>query len=309
MVAVSIIIPTYNRSNSIIDSVESVLRQTFDDFEVIVVDDCSSDNTVELLSKVADPRLRTIVHDRNKGAGAARNTGIRAATGKYIAFQDSDDEWLPTKLAKQVAVLKEKCAGWVAVYCGMLVVRDINWHKEQRTNVRYLPQDWLKKPGGDLHEGLLEHSFISTQTLVVRRDALHTAGEFDETLPALEDWDYIIRIAQVGKIAFVDEPLVLQRFSHDSITRHERRRVAAHLQILQKIEKQVARSSSLMSSHYYTLSGSYRDLGDQASAMKYIRRCIALQPFRVKYLLAAAYLTLLTAKNILHRNGQSGTRQ
>lgn len=301
MVTCSVIIPTFNRSHSIIESVNSVLRQTFGDLEVIVVDDCSSDDSAKLVSAIEDPRVRLIVHDARGGASAARNTGMRAATGRFVAFQDSDDEWLPTKLAKQLAVLQAKSAGWVAAYCGMLVVRDLDHCEGARTRIRYIPDSRLTALEGNLAEAVTAKSFISTQTLILRRDALHKIGEFDESLSGLEDWDFILRVARVGMIAFVDEPLVLQRFSSDSITRSKQNRVDAHVRIMEKLASDTGHLPAGMGRHYYTISGGYRVVGDYAASLQYIRRSIAAEPQRVKYWIAAVYVMLLLAKSWLAR--------
>ena len=108
---VSVIIPTYNRAHLVGRAIRSVLNQTYQDFEIIVVDDGSTDNTEEVVKSFNDPRIRYIRHEKNRGGSAACNTGIRAARGEYIAFQDSDDEWLPEKLEKQMQVFENTPTG------------------------------------------------------------------------------------------------------------------------------------------------------------------------------------------------------
>ena len=105
---VSIIIPTYNRAHLIDRSIQSVLNQTYQDFELIVVDDGSTDNTEDIIRQFQekDKRIKYIKHDKNKGGSAARNTGIKNSRGEYIAFQDSDDEWFPEKLEKQIEIIE-----------------------------------------------------------------------------------------------------------------------------------------------------------------------------------------------------------
>lgn len=302
MVQVSVVIPTFNRSSTVLESVNSVLRQSFQDFEIIIVDDCSSDNTLDMLSDIDDGRIRIIKHERNQGAGAARNTGIRTAQGEFVAFQDSDDEWLPTKLAKQLAVLKSKGPDWPAAYCGMLIVRGINQQESARTRVWYIPDDRPTALDGDLVQPLIANSFISTQTLIVRRDALQTVGEFDESLPALEDWDFTLRIAQVGKIAFVDEPLVLQRFSANSITRSEPKRVKAYIRIFEKMKESLPLSPAVINDHNYSISGGLRRLGDLGTASRYALSCVYSSPFQLKYWASFLYIVGLILKSRLTPN-------
>src|SRR4030042_5052103 len=107
MPTVSIIIPTYNRAHLVMRAINSVLDQSFQDFEIIIVDDASRDNTEKMVSGIRDKRIFYIRHEKNRGGSAARNTGIKQARGEYIAFLDSDDEWLPEKLEKQLKVLEQ----------------------------------------------------------------------------------------------------------------------------------------------------------------------------------------------------------
>jgi len=116
--SVSVVIPTYNRLGTLPRALESVLRQTYDDIEVIVVDDCSADGSWEYLQSISDPRLRVVRHETNRGGSAARNTGIKAARADLIAFQDSDDEWLVTKLATQIEEYRRvNSSEFGAIYC------------------------------------------------------------------------------------------------------------------------------------------------------------------------------------------------
>ena len=129
---ISVIIPTYNRAHLISRSAKSVLAQTYPDFELIIVDDGSGDNTEEIIEALADPRIRYLRHESNRGVSAARNTGIRAARGDYIAFQDSDDEWLPQKLEKQLGLFEQDNRGDLGlVLCEHLSVNEAKqtaWH-------------------------------------------------------------------------------------------------------------------------------------------------------------------------------------
>ena len=230
MPSISVVIPAYNRADTIGLAVGSVLRQTVGDIEVIVVDDASSDGTVAALEAIGDERLRVIRHARNAGGAAARNTGLRAATGDWVAFQDSDDEWLPLKLERQLAALARFGEGdAVGVYCGMIIFGRPDQSGFDPAAVRYWPNPRIRPASfeGDLYRTLLlSGSLISTQTFMGRRAALLQIGGFDESLKALQDWDCFLRIARLGPIAFEPEPLVIQRFSGNSLTRSSRNRGA-----------------------------------------------------------------------------------
>lgn len=114
---VSVVIPTYNRADIITRAVDSVLAQTVDDIEVLIIDDGSTDGTRALIEDIDDSRVRYLAHDTNRGVSAARNTGVEAGRGEYVAFLDSDDEWLPRKLERQLSALDGREEGWIGVYC------------------------------------------------------------------------------------------------------------------------------------------------------------------------------------------------
>lgn len=273
---VSVVIPMYNRASTIGESVASVLRQTYTDFEVIVVDDGSTDESVQVVESIDDPRMRLVRADRNRGAAGARNLGSVAATGTWVAFQDSDDEWLPRKLERQLAVLET--SGADAVYCGMLRLGGFAPRPGLRWRLDYVPDLSVGRVGGDILRTLLNHSLISTQTLVVRRTTLEQLGGFDTDTTPVEDWELAIRLARLGAIEVVDEPLVLQRFSTDSITYNVSKRLEAHLRIVDKASDLFAQHPSLLARAYYTIAGGYRELGDYAKASDFLGRARRADP-------------------------------
>jgi len=186
--------------------VQSVLGQTFADFEVIVVDDCSTDQTKNLVESFRDKRIVYVRHDQNAGPGAARNTGIRRARGQLIAFLDSDDEWLPEKLRLQVEFLKGApssvegvCTGYYLhlVRLGMTVEK-----------VPSRPRSWLEEflvRGCDLTPGT---TFVGTARCFAR------VGLFDEELPRLQDGDWLIRYAKHYQLGLIRKPMA-RVYSHD----------------------------------------------------------------------------------------------
>jgi glycosyltransferase involved in cell wall biosynthesis len=289
--SVSVVIPAFNRVATIFGAVESVLRQTFSDFELLVVDDGSSDDTLSALRTVGDARIRLLANPRNMGPGAARNTGIREARGQWIAFQDSDDEWMPTKLEEQmarIAALGETC---VAAYCGMTIVGKPGAQGGNARVERYFPDSSVGQREGNLLEALLRTSLISTQTLIARRDALEALGGFDENLPALEDWDCALRLAPLGSIAFVDRPLVRQFFSENSITRNRQKWIVAREKVIAKHIDAMARRPALLAEHYRSIAGDKRRVGDNRGAQQAIAKALRATPFDPRLWVIAAYLT------------------
>jgi len=292
---VTVVIPAFNRVGTIRAAVESVLWQSHADFELLVVDDGSSDGTMSILANMTDPRIKLLANPRNMGPSAARNTGIRAARGDWVAFQDSDDEWLPDKLAKQMARITLTGPGCVAAYCGML----IDAPKDGSLGpggVRYYPDASLGVREGNLLEPLLRRSLISTQTLIARRDALLTIGGFDESLPALEDWDCVLQLARLGHFAFVDEPLVKQYFSPNSITRNRAKWALARERVVAKNFDLLRLQPEVLAGHYRSIAGESRRLGNLTGARLAIRKALSARPFDVRLWAIFGYLSIVALK-------------
>lgn len=223
---VSVVVPAYNRARFLADAVASVINQTLTDLEIIVVDDGSTDDTRTVVESLADERIRYVRHDENKGANAARNTGIRLARGRYVAFQDSDDRWDPQKLERQIAACESSAAK--ACFCAF------NRHVGA-TSVK-IPKSSYQIPSGlnDLQRQVTRGSFISCQTLMIDRELVLSVGEFDESLPRLQDWELCLRLAQITPIYFLDEVLVDVTLSDDSISSDLEKYIRSTEQILER---------------------------------------------------------------------------
>src|SRR4030042_1588084 len=195
MPTVSVIIPTYNRAHLLNRAIKSILVQTFGDFEIIIVDDASTDNTERIVKSIDDKRILYIRHENNKGGSAARNTGIRQARGKYIAFLDSDDEWLPEKLEKQLKVFERSTNSVGLVYTGIIK------ESKQRRSVHQSRENTA--------QAILAENYVgTTSTPLIKKECFLKTGLFDETLPSAQDWDMWIRIGQYYEFDFVTEQLV-----------------------------------------------------------------------------------------------------
>jgi glycosyltransferase involved in cell wall biosynthesis len=289
-----VVIPAYQRAATIVAAIDSVLRQTWSDFELIVVDDGSTDGTAAAAATVADPRLRLVRLPANRGAAAARNAGAAQARGRWIAFQDSDDEWLPEKLARQLARLETR-PGAVAAYCGLLTVGALEADGSGRTRILYTPPPETRVVEGRIQPTLLRQNVMSTQTVVVRRDVFLSLGGFDESLPAMEDWEFAIRLAGAGEIAFVDAPLVHQRFSANSLTRNLEKQRRAHALILEKSLPLYAGHPDLLAWQHYVLAGLSRRAGDLAAARRQLARARAVRPAAPRTLARALAMSLYVA--------------
>jgi glycosyltransferase involved in cell wall biosynthesis len=199
---VSIVLPTHNRAALIGRSIRSVLNQTYRDFELIVVDDGSTDATMEEVQRIHDPRVHIIRIAENRGAGAARNVGIRHAAGPFIAFQDSDDEWVPVKLERHMRVF-ETCAPTVGVvYSDMLRIRrDGSTHYHRSPTIT---------PGVlvDPRTRTYQVYKLGIQSTVIRRECFALSGAFNEAFPALEDLELFLRLSRYTQFHHLTTPLV-----------------------------------------------------------------------------------------------------
>jgi glycosyltransferase involved in cell wall biosynthesis len=205
---VSVIIPTYNRGWILKEALDSVLAQDFCDFELIVVDDGSTDDTAEILAGCGPP-VRVLTQP-NRGVSAARNRGLAAARGQLVAFLDSDDLWLPGKLNEQVGFFR---ANPEAVVCQTqeLWIRD---------GVRVNPKERHRKFSGMIFERCLPLCLVSPSAVMIRKCLFDVVGDFDEQLPACEDYDLWLRISCRYPIHLIDTALIVKRGGHvDQLSR------------------------------------------------------------------------------------------
>ena len=219
---ISVVIPTYNRIESIEKSIKSVLSQSYPYLELIVVDDGSCDGTRELFNGLSQPRLRYFRYEDNRGACYARNYGAQRAIGEFIAFQDSDDIWHADKLEKQVAIMKK--TGSDFVFCGMNRV-------SANGKSYYYPVSGFDNGGDALAQFLLENR-AGTQTMLMRREVWEQT-QFDESFKRYQDWDFALRVASRYSMAYVDEALVDSTVSVSSISSS----VSAYPALCQLLEK------------------------------------------------------------------------
>lgn len=195
----SVIIPTYNRAQKVVRAISSVLYQTFTGYEIIVVDDGSTDLTAKTLTSFRPP-VTLVTHEKNAGVSAARNTGIRASSAPLIAFLDSDDYWLPEKLAVQTTFFNTRPE---VVACQT----QERWIRKGRF---VNPGKKHLKPNGYIFEPSLRLCLVSPSAAMVRRSLLGEVGLFDETLPACEDYDLWLRISSRYPIHLLDRELVIR---------------------------------------------------------------------------------------------------
>ncbi len=200
---ISVIIPTYNRGWIIKEAIDSVLAQEYINYELIVVDDGSTDDTHDILNSYQKNFL--VLRQNNKGVSAARNRGFAAASGRFIAFLDSDDIWLPQKLSQQVDFFQSNPD---ALICQTEEI----WI---RNNVRVNPKKRHKKPSGMIFEPSLSLCLVSPSAVMIKKNLFEEVGLFDETLPACEDYDLWLRVSCRHPVHLIDTPLIIKRGGHD----------------------------------------------------------------------------------------------
>ena len=216
---ISIVLPSFNRAHILPKAVESILRQTYKNFELIIVDDGSSDNTCEVVKGFNDDRV-VYVHQENAGACVARNNGIDHARGEYIAFQDSDDVWHEDKLEKQLTTLRN--TGADVVFCRMNRMSD-------GKNVG-LVSDYF-------HEGFLSKEelpmSIGTQTLM-GKSAVFKQEKFDSEMPRFQEFEMLVRVQRSFSIYCMEEPLADYHLQNDSISKRPEKYLRSWNLMLQK---------------------------------------------------------------------------
>ncbi len=230
---VSAVIPTFNRSDLIAHALNSIRHQSYRPIEIVIVDDGSTDNTIDEVrnwsKQYEDSKTLRIrcLSQTNQGANAARNRGVEESHGKFIAFLDSDDQWLPQKLEKQINIL-QKNNNIGGVYCGMRNVDLVTGEKEKISPRAY--------PEGDLLRQLLIHDVTeATSAWVVRKDCFASVGKFDMSLPARQDWDMWIRLSEKFKIGSIPEILVEQgNHPGERVRSKAHREIEAHQTIFRK---------------------------------------------------------------------------
>lgn len=204
---VSVVIPSFNREKTIARAIKSVLNQTYQEIEVIVVDDCSLDNTEFVVNEINDKRIKFIKLSHNSGACAARNVGISIAKGDYIAFQDSDDYWHKDKLEKQIEYMETGKFDFVT--CGFNRISD-----NESIKLGLHPNE---TDSGMLWCELLNNNWISTQTILCKRECFDLIS-FDPQIKRFQDWDLALQASRHFKIGTLNDCLVDVYMQGDSIT-------------------------------------------------------------------------------------------
>ena len=301
MPKVSVVIPAYNTVHFLPQTVKSVLQQTFQDFEIIVVNDGSTDGTELWLSQLEQPQL-TYITQNNQGLPATRNTGIAAAQGAYIAFLDADDLWEPTKLEQQVACLDARPEVG-------LVHTAIRYIDEQNYEINRI---FGVEGDGNVWQKVVVHNPVRCgSTPMVRRDCFATVGVFDPTLTFSEDWDMWIRIAAHYPFATINEPLVSYRQHGTNMTKGYQAIMPNFIKIIERaFENTPAGSESLKQEAYgrayLFAAGRAFGAGDLDESFSLLRQAFDHHP-RLRYTKYSLHLIFQLFRKQWLGRGRSGT--
>lgn len=265
---ISVIIPAFNSEKTIKETIDSVLKQTFTDFEIIVINDGSQDTTLELIEQIKDDRIKVFSFN-NAGGNVSRNRGLKLAVGEFVSFLDADDLWTPDKLESQLADLKNNLSAQVAY----------SWTDYIDENGKFLVRGTHITANGDVYEQLLVSNFLENgSNPLIRRKALIALGGFDESLNAAQDWDMWLRLADQYHFVAIPSVQILYRVTANSLSTNLTRQEKSCLQVMERAYQRrpvIAYNMSRSLAHLY----------------KYLT-CKALQaPFnREKGLVAAKFL-------------------
>ncbi|SMX24251.1 glycosyltransferase family 2 protein [Boseongicola aestuarii] len=232
---VTVILPVYNRSASLYEACKSVLDQSYRNLELIVVDDASTEDLCNVIKALDDPRLTYVRHEKNQGAAAARNTGLALVDSPLIAFQDSDDMWLPGKLEAQVKLLASLPED-VGAVTGGKILYGVNIDRAPgpgRVTYAPTPGRWLR-PEVDQVRHILTENRVSLQNALFRAGCYPEVAWFDPRAKANNDWEFVIRLVQHTKVYEDPEPVVLSFISADSISTNLRKKITGQVRLLKK---------------------------------------------------------------------------
>jgi len=291
---ISVIIPVYNRENLIQSAIKSIVDQTYENLEIIIIDDGSTDCTEEKVKQIKDNRIRYFKNERNMGVSRARNRGIKLSGGEIIALQDSDDQAYPDRLEKQLRLLLSSDIQVGAVYCGMEFY-DSKTGKKIGESLRYV----------DFKENFTQGSYLltpATNNLIIKKSVFDEVGYFDESMYANVDTELAIRVSKQYKFAFVNECLVKVYRFHDQIMSNAKNQILAKEIIFEKhkdfLSNKILYGICKMIANYYILTNDYSKAKEYIlKSFKYKFKIknlfqymgLIVSPFSIKYLFNKKY--------------------
>ena len=251
---VSVIVPVFNRQDYVVETIESIVNQTYKNIELIIINDGSTDDSEKVIRdfQTRYPDVINLINQKNQGQVKARNNGLKEARGEFIAFLDSDDVWLADKIEKQVSLFKDEIG---------LVYSGVQYIDAQGAVIGEERCDHSIR--GSVYEALLVKNRMTGGTVIVKSEALKKVGLFDEALKAAENWDLWLRITKLYKVDFVDEALLQYRKHDGNMSGNNTLMLDATYNLLEKhclnikLEEKVVRSCKIATANYYYRVGIY----------------------------------------------------
>lgn len=262
---VSIIITTFNRPHLLQRAIESVLNQSYKNFELIIIDDCSTDTTQKVVKNYINEKVHYIKNIENKGLSASRNIGIKASRGEYISFLDDDDELLPDKLFSQIELFKTNKYVDV-VYCGSI--------KKYKNFSLINPAKYK----GCLKLSVLNSCPNAVHSLLIKKTCFNRVGLFDENLNALEDWDMWIRLSKFFEFDYVPKNLIIYYIHGSQMSTHLRLKTKAREKLFLKHYDSIVQNKHAHYWHLRKLAGRFALLNEFKRSLKYIIKSILVKP-------------------------------
>ncbi|MBU3957270.1 glycosyltransferase, partial [Patescibacteria group bacterium] len=270
---VSIILPTRNRARLLKKSIESILKQTYLNFELVVIDDGSTDQTPEVVRSFKDKRIRYFRHKKSRGAAAARNMGIKKAKGKLIAFNDDDDIWDKKKLEKQVKAFAKASPEVGVVYTRVKKIKG----KE----IKYFPEEVVGEKGkreGKIQKELFLENFVDLPTAMIKRECFNKVGLFNEKISRYEDWELFLRMSKHFHFKYLSQTLVKSFILPTGLTSKKELALKDSEIIFQKHKKEIKKDKEILAAWQFRLGDLYYHQGKMRKARNSLRQAFNNQP-------------------------------
>lgn len=266
---VSVIITTHNRDSLVGRAIDSVLAQTFEDFELIVVDDASADNTTEVLRYYTDLRVKNLRNSKRLGGPTSRNRGISEAKGQFIAFLDDDDEWYNSKLERQLAKIDGAPTNVALVYSGFIICNENGSITEQKAPLHK----------GDVYKRVLERNFVGGCSVpLIKADCLARAGGFDPGLKSCQDWDLWIRLARIFHFEFVPDVLVRYRHHRNQISSDYSKLIPGRTAVIGKHLPSFQKYPEILVIHLKRMGKLHAINGTYRESLRWFGRALSTRP-------------------------------
>jgi len=280
---ISVIIPTYNRGKLIVQCIDSVLNQSYPVNEIIVIDDNSTDDTIKRLNKFKK-NLIILKTEKQSGAQTARNIGIKATKSDWIAFLDSDDEWLPNKIEKQVSALRKVNYDLWTVVHGDCFTRNIDSDEKNKWQLDHLN-------GKNVYKQLLSKSNTFFPSILTSKKALSKINFLDEKVPSYHEWDTSIRLAKYCRFIHIQEPLFTYNIHKDTISRNSDKSIQGYQYIINKFKDKIIElcGEDIFTNHLFINSMMALNNGKNNSGRKILKQ-IPNNSFKRNFLQLFSYL-------------------